>query len=117
MLVCVCSKYYNYCCTPPPLSLSLGSAYFGEGQGPILLDNVRCTGLEHELIDCPHNDLGIHDCIHNEDAGVACTSEFMPSFYPLIMHEILEGLSSTTIKFQCLCEICTMQSHLRSLGY
>ena len=81
MLICVCSKKIHIMIIAVlSLSLPLRSAYFGEGQGPILLDNVRCTGLEQELIDCPHSDVGTHNCIHHEDAGVACTSEFMPSF-------------------------------------
>ena len=50
-------------------------AHFGEGQGPIYLDNVRCTGLELELALCPNLGFGTHNCRHREDAGVSCTSE------------------------------------------
>lgn len=42
------------------------------GTGRIWLDNVRCRGTENRLIDCPANVLGVHNCNHNEDAGVAC---------------------------------------------
>ena len=47
-------------------------AMFGQGSGEILLDNVRCTGNENRLIDCPANALGNHNCGHHEDAGVRC---------------------------------------------
>lgn len=39
---------------------------------PIYLDNVRCSGSEARLFDCPANPIGTHNCVHNEDAGVRC---------------------------------------------
>jgi len=50
-------------------------AAFGEGSGPILLDDVRCNGTEETLADCPSNDIYIHNCRHSEDAGVHCLRE------------------------------------------
>ncbi|KAM5141243.1 neurotrypsin-like [Mantella aurantiaca] len=47
-------------------------AYFGEGQGPIHLDNVECNGTEKTLAECRKQDSGIHNCWHSEDAGVIC---------------------------------------------
>ncbi|TNN22294.1 Neurotrypsin [Liparis tanakae] len=47
-------------------------AYFGEGQGPILLDNVRCSGAEASLGRCPAVGPDGQDCRHSEDAGVIC---------------------------------------------
>ncbi|XP_040983325.1 deleted in malignant brain tumors 1 protein-like [Aquila chrysaetos chrysaetos] len=47
-------------------------AFFGEGTGDILLDNVACRGDEPSLEHCSHRGLGTHDCYHKEDAGVIC---------------------------------------------
>ncbi|KAF7686757.1 neurotrypsin [Silurus meridionalis] len=47
-------------------------AYFGEGNGPIHIDNVKCTGAERSLADCIKQPIGSHDCRHSEDAGVIC---------------------------------------------
>uniref|UniRef100_H3CEX2 SRCR domain-containing protein n=1 Tax=Tetraodon nigroviridis TaxID=99883 RepID=H3CEX2_TETNG len=51
------------------------SAHFGRGTGPIWLDNVKCTGQETTLTQCPHNTFGDHNCGHDEDAGVICSGE------------------------------------------
>eukprot|EP00731_Ephydatia_muelleri_P031789 Em0023g296a len=50
----------------------LRKAYFGPGPGSILLDNVLCYGNEPSLLMCRHNPIGVHDCLHSEDAGVRC---------------------------------------------
>ena len=41
----------------------------------IILDNLRCTGSERRLIDCKSNGLRVHNCQHNEDAGIICGSK------------------------------------------
>ena len=51
------------------------SAYFGEGSGLILLDNVNCNGRESSIFECNHNTFGEHYCEHHEDAGVVCFRE------------------------------------------
>ena len=52
--------------------MPLRNAFFGQGTGPILLDNIDCTGNEQSLLSCPHNGINIHNCGHHEDAGVRC---------------------------------------------
>ncbi|XP_043917594.1 neurotrypsin [Protopterus annectens] len=47
-------------------------AYFGEGKGPIHVDNVKCMGNERSLADCIKQDIGTHNCRHSEDAGIIC---------------------------------------------
>ena len=47
-------------------------AMFGEGWGPIFLDNVNCSGTEGSLLNCTYSTIGVHDCSHREDASVRC---------------------------------------------
>ena len=61
-----CNNYYIIGAVP------LRGAYFGDGLGQILLDNVVCQGEESSLLDCVHELVGVHNCDHSEDAGVRC---------------------------------------------
>ena len=53
-------------------SISRGNAYFGMGNGPILLSHLYCTGSESSLLDCSRDMYGSLGCSHHEDAGVTC---------------------------------------------
>ncbi|XP_047433609.1 uromodulin-like isoform X2 [Mugil cephalus] len=60
---------------------ALQSAAFGQGTGPIWLDDVRCFGNESSITDCGHLGFGIHNCGHNEDASAVCEVQ-QPSLPP-----------------------------------
>ena len=65
-------------CTHSIGAVAYSNAYFGCGTGPILLDDLLCTGSEARLIDCPRytsQGIGTYDNCpngHGEDAGVKC---------------------------------------------
>ena len=58
----------------------LNKGFFGNGSGPIILDNVVCQGTESSLLECATNPIGEHNCDHSEDAGVRCEGAFNTSF-------------------------------------
>ena len=66
--------YYNgwYFQTGNGTALSL--AFYGQGTGSIWLDDVGCVGNESRLWDCINNGIGIHNCLHSDDASVQCSS-------------------------------------------
>ncbi|XP_033121428.1 CD5 antigen-like [Anneissia japonica] len=45
-----------------------GGSYFQT----ILLDDVRCTGLESSLLSCSHTNKNYQDCSHDEDVAIEC---------------------------------------------
>ena len=49
----------------------IGNRY-GHGNGPIWLDDVRCSGTESSVADCPHNGWNNHNCDHREHVSVSC---------------------------------------------
>lgn len=51
---------------------------FGIGVGAIFLDDLRCTGTETRLLDCPSAGLGRHNCGHFEDVAVSCNRTETP---------------------------------------
>ncbi|XP_063060617.1 uncharacterized protein LOC134453799 [Engraulis encrasicolus] len=65
-----------------------GGAYYGEGSGAILMDEVSCSGTECSLTSCSYN--SIHNCGHSEDAGVSCNLQ------PITMQMQLSRTSSNS---------------------
>ena len=47
-------------------------AFYGQGTGLIVLDDLACTGSESSLFSCDHRGINSHNCGHFEDVGVTC---------------------------------------------
>lgn len=51
------------------------TSHFGMGSGPILLDEVTCTGKEPSVLLCNKREWLQHDCTHQEDVHIVCGPE------------------------------------------
>eukprot|EP00105_Crassostrea_gigas_P042487 XP_019926635.1 PREDICTED: deleted in malignant brain tumors 1 protein [Crassostrea gigas] len=49
-----------------------GGAVYGQGSGPIWLDDVDCVGSETKIQDCTHRGWGSHNCDHSKDVSISC---------------------------------------------
>ena len=57
-------------------SVAYSNARFGQGTGPIVLNNLVCTGSEASVLDCPSDGLfNVGTCTHGDDVGVECQEE------------------------------------------
>ena len=57
------------------LAFSNAYGHFGRGTGPSLLDQLRCTGSEQNLLNCSHSGRGVTASYCNRyyyDVGVKC---------------------------------------------
>ena len=71
-MMTICSLLCFYSQFADAKAIDVDSNIFVRGVGPIFLDEVGCRGNETSLDDCPHRGVGVHDCDHDEDAGVMC---------------------------------------------
>ena len=67
----------DYFCYYPICSHSAAtpflSAAFGQGDGPIALGDVVCSGAEDQVLNCSRE--FVHNCIsHSNDVGVRCVT-------------------------------------------
>ena len=62
-------------------AIAFSNAEFGQGIGPIWLDDVRCVGTESRLANCPASPIGNHNCGHSDDAGVRCISGMLLCYF------------------------------------
>ena len=49
-----------------------GSAYYGQGTGPIWLSRLSCFGNESSLFECGQLSIGTKNCTHSNDAAINC---------------------------------------------
>ncbi|KAK3740043.1 hypothetical protein QZH41_005158 [Actinostola sp. cb2023] len=70
----------------PKALATVRGARFGQGKGPIWMDNLRCTGTEKNLGMCRFNGWGKHNCRHSNDAGVVCQPKQQLRIYRLCEH-------------------------------
>ena len=81
-------------------------AHFGEGTGPIWIDELVCSSSAASILECSHRGWGVHNCRHREDAGVRCKriEPTKPSEMPL-------RLSCPGYTQSGTCEVCASKQH------
>ena len=74
-------------------AVAVRGALFGEGEGPIFLDQFFCLGGEEHILDCLHTRASYDTCRHSEDAGVICKRASYSGHYVLgVEHVMVWGL-------------------------
>ena len=60
--------------------IAVSRAYFGEGSGPIHLEDLECVGTESSLTECPQHPATPNCNQHSQDASVLCLRELCVLF-------------------------------------
>ncbi|XP_031565288.1 uncharacterized protein LOC116300545 [Actinia tenebrosa] len=60
----------------PAATAAHGTAYYGQGTGPMILDDVNCLGNETRLGECSMKEPLNSNCAHSEDAGAECIPKY-----------------------------------------
>ncbi|XP_048767769.2 deleted in malignant brain tumors 1 protein-like [Ostrea edulis] len=48
------------------------SSVFGQGTGPVWLNNLGCSGEELSVLQCRQSQIGKNSCHHSRDVGIVC---------------------------------------------
>ncbi|XP_051941290.1 lysyl oxidase homolog 3B isoform X4 [Hippocampus zosterae] len=56
---------------------AMTGARMGQGVGPIYMNEVKCSGYERSIWNCPFKNITSEDCRHTEDAAVRCNVPYM----------------------------------------
>ena len=75
------SMVISYCAG----SIARYHSAFGQGNQPMILADLFCTGSEDSILDCQRNDYGLQHCSAYEVAGVQCEGNYNASCESLIM--------------------------------
>ena len=91
----------------PPVTVS--TAQFGVGTGPIWLSGLQCTGQEETLSVCSSTPSTLQGCTHEQDAAVICDP---PMFGMLLDGPRLSQLNITAVEiFSMFLSFCFTTSH------
>ena len=114
---------------PGAISFTGLAGGYGQGTGPIQLDDLNCLGTEDSLLECTHKGWGNSNCLHNEDVSVVCEESkypripSSPRFRAYLCHHhhllflVFLGLSSSSVivillLFTCLITLFRLCSPL-----